>query len=256
MFCAWLTARVTRGELPGQHKGAPRSVFYAAAEDSWERTVGGRLMAADADRERVYRVEVETITGDSAPLILHKDTGALAEEMRAHDVALLVLDPVMSHIDPNINANSEELRAMLEPLARLADDTGAAVFGLAHFNKATGTDPLSRITGSRAFAAVARSVLPFARDTTTDDGTCVMSLIKNNLGRADVPSLRYRVESVPFDTPEGPPSGAAWTSPRKPPPTSTSCWNTRSRAPRSAPSAPRSPSGSPTTSATTTATYR
>lgn len=203
LFCSWLAAQVTLGTLPGVHHTRPRSVIYAATEDSWERTIAGRLLVAGADLQRVYRVDVEHV-GTTVPLCLPRDCDALAEEMSAHDVALLVLDPLISAIDPRINVNQEELRTALEPLATLADQTGAAVFGLAHFNKADGTDALSRVTGSRAFAAVARAAVAFARDPNADDGSCVLSQVKNNLGRLDIPSLRYIVQSVTVETPEGP----------------------------------------------------
>ena len=202
LFCAWLTAQVTLGTLPGVHQGTPKPVIYAATEDSWERTIAGRLVVAGADMSMVYRVEVEQV-GTAVPLSLPRDCDALATEINRLGVALLVLDPLISAVDSRINVNQEELRGALEPLAALADRTGCAIFGLAHFNKAGGTDVLSRITGSRAFAAVARAAIAFARDPNAADGSCVLSQAKNNLGRLDLPSLRYIVESVSLDTEEG-----------------------------------------------------
>jgi hypothetical protein len=204
LFCAWLTAQVTTGSLPGIHQGRPRSVIYAATEDSWERTIAGRLHAAGADLHRVFQIEVEHLDGATLPLSLPRDCEQLGAQIPDHDVVLLVLDPLISAVDSRINVNSEELRLALEPLAKLADQTGVAVFGLAHFNKASGTDALSRVTGSRAFAAVSRAAVAFARDPGAEDGSCVISQIKSNLGRLDVSSLRYRVESVELDTIDGP----------------------------------------------------
>lgn len=205
LFCAWLAARVTLGELPGAHYGTPKSVIYAATEDSWERTLAGRLVVAGADMQRVFRVEVEHIGGMTLPLSLPKDCDAMAEEITAHDVALLIVDPLISVLDEKINPHADrDLRTGLEPLAKLADQTGCTIFGLAHFNKASGTDVLSRIMGGRAFSAVARAVIAFARNTRDGDGSCVISQVKNNLGKLDLPSLRYVVESVELDTEEGP----------------------------------------------------
>jgi hypothetical protein len=204
LFCAWLTAQVSTGALPGVHHHQPRGVIYAATEDSWERTIAGRLHAAQADLARVFQVQVIEPDGASVPVMLPRDCDQLAELILAHDVGLVVLDPLISTLDYRINPNQDrELRRALEPLAHLADHTGAAVFGLAHFNKSTGTDALSRVTGSRAFAAVARAALAFARDPDAEDGSCVISLIKNNLGRLDVPSLRYVVDSVELPTTDG-----------------------------------------------------
>src|SRR5512144_2512412 len=115
---------------------------------------------------------------------------------------MLVIDPLTSVVDGKIDTHRDrELRGALEPLARLTDETGGAVVGLAHHGKAATTDPLSLVLGSRACTAVARAVLAAARDPEPDDGSCVLSLEKSNLGRLDVPALRYRVEpvSLPID---------------------------------------------------------
>jgi hypothetical protein len=58
--------------------------------------------------------------------------------------------------------------------------------------------------GSAAFGNVARAALGFARDTETDHGSCVISQVKNNLGRLDLPSLRYRIDEAIVDTEDGP----------------------------------------------------
>ncbi|MEV0073551.1 AAA family ATPase [Amycolatopsis sp. NPDC050768] len=205
LFCAWLAAQVTHGRLPGVHEGSPKGVIYAATEDSWERTLAGRLHVAGADMDHVYRVEVEHISGTSMPLSLPRDCDAMADAIRAHNVALLIVDPLISVLDDNLNPHQDrDLRIGLEPLTKLADETGCTIFGLAHFNKSAGTDVLSRIMGGRAFSAVARAVIAFARNTRDDDGSAVISQVKNNLGELGLPSLRYVVESVEVQTPSGP----------------------------------------------------
>jgi hypothetical protein len=46
------------GVLPGEYLGQSKAVLVAASEDSWEHTIVPRLMAAGADLDLVYRVEV------------------------------------------------------------------------------------------------------------------------------------------------------------------------------------------------------
>lgn len=204
LLLAWLTAQITRGLLPGCFEGEPRAVIYAATEDSWSHTIGPRLYAAGADLDLVYRVDVEQ-DGRIDQLTLPSDTSALAREIRELRVALLAADPLLSLIHAGIDTHRDrDLRTALEPLARLADETKCAVVGLAHFNKSANTDALNLITGSRAFSAVARAVIAIARDTEADDGSCVLSQAKNNLGRLDLPSLRYVVASAEIPTDEGP----------------------------------------------------
>jgi hypothetical protein len=204
LLLAWLAAQITRGTLPGVFYGQPRPVIYAATEDSWSHTIGPRLYAAGADLDRVYRVDVEQ-DGKIDQLTLPSDTSALAHEIRQLGVALLAADPLLSLIHAGIDTHRDrDLRTALEPLARLADETKCAVVGLAHFNKSASSDALNLITGSRAFSAVARAVLAIARDTEADDGSCVLSQAKNNLGRLDLPSLRYVVNTAEVPTEEGP----------------------------------------------------
>jgi hypothetical protein len=54
---------ITRGTLPGEFYGEPKSVLVAAAEDSWSQTIVPRLIAADADLDRVFRESAERDPG-------------------------------------------------------------------------------------------------------------------------------------------------------------------------------------------------
>ena len=205
LLLTWIIAQITRGTLPGVFSGTPRPVFYAATEDSWQHTIVPRLIAAGADRELVYRVEVEAIeTSMHIELTMPRDCDLLAAEVKRLDVAMLALDPLMSVIDRAVDTyNDREMRTVLEPLGRLADDTGCMIAALAHFNKSSSDDPLNLVTGSRAFTAVVRSVVAVARDPDADDGACIVSQVKNNLGRLDLPNLMYVVKRAIVGTAEG-----------------------------------------------------
>ncbi len=202
-FHAWLIAQITRGSLPGVYEGAPRPVIVCAREDSWERSIVPRLIAAGADRDLVYRADVVTDHDHKLQLTLPADTGALHNEIERLGVALVSLDPLLSNIDKRIDTyKSREVRDALEPLQALADETRCVILGNAHFNKATGSDPLLRITGAAAFGEVCRAALAFAHDA--DSATYVISQAKNNLGRLNLPNLTYRLEPFTVDTKEGP----------------------------------------------------
>jgi hypothetical protein len=205
LLLIWLIAQITRGRLPGVFRGIPRPVFYAATEDSWQHTIVPRLIAAGADMDLVYRVEVEAIeTSARIELTMPRDCELLGAEVKRLEVAMVALDPLMSVIDRSVDTyNDRELRTVLEPLGRLADDTGCMIVGLAHFNKSSGDDPLNMVTGSRAFTAVVRSVMAVARDPDADDRACIVSQVKNNLGKLDLPNLTYVVKPAIIETPEG-----------------------------------------------------
>lgn len=196
-FGAYATARITRGTLPGSLYGRPRRVLYVAVEDSWKHTLVPRLMAAGADLSKVGRFDVITDEDSEGTLSLPHDNAMLEAEIIRNDVALVVIDPLMSAIGATIDTHRErDVRTALDPLSRLADRTGAVVLGIAHFNKSSGTDAANLITGSGAFKNVARAVLGFARD---DDGR-VMTQVKNSLGRDDLTSLGYSITEAEVPT--------------------------------------------------------
>ena len=202
-FGIWLAAQITRGTLPGNLYGTPRRVLYVAIEDSWEHTLAPRLKAAGADLSMVGRFDVIEDTDEQVTLSLPADNELLEASIREHDVALVVPDPLMSVISERIDTHrTRDVRMALDPLAGIANRTGCLLLGIPHFNKNAGTDPSLLITGSGAFKDVPRSVLGFVRDADAADGSRVMTQTKNNLGRDDLPSLRYLLERVEIATDE------------------------------------------------------
>lgn len=201
-FCAWLTARVTTGTLPGELAGKPRCVMYAATEDSWSQTIAPRMVAAGADMDRVFRIDVEDDGASSAQLTLPVDTALLGATAEEYGVALLIADPLLSFLDSGVNDyRQREVRAALEPLIAAADRHGFSIFGLAHFTKHGDPDPLQRISGSGGFGQVIRCLVAFAKvEDEESDYDFVLSIEKNNLGRLGLPGFKYSIVGAPVDT--------------------------------------------------------
>lgn len=192
-------AKVTTGKLRGEFYGTPKGVIIYATEDDWEPVILPRLVAAGADVERVYRAEAEE-DGMKSWISFPRDLVRLAAQCKEKDVALLVIDPIMSIIDGKLDTHKDrEVREALDPLSRFAAAVGAAVIGLIHVNKSGGTDPLNSVMGSRAFTAVARSVLYCIKVHRTDDEAgpdeFLYSQEKCNLGPKQT-SQRYTIEQV------------------------------------------------------------
>jgi hypothetical protein len=124
-FHAWLIAHLTRGTLPGIYLGVPRACIIAAGEDSWERTIVGRLIAGGADLDLVYRVDVAE--GDlEIGLTLPADVAALEAEIVRVGAVLLSVDPLISTVAGRLDTHKDaEVREALQPLAQLADRTPA-----------------------------------------------------------------------------------------------------------------------------------
>jgi hypothetical protein len=200
-----IAAMITRGELPGEHFGTPRAVLIAATEDSWSQTIVPRLIAADADLDLVFRVE---ILADEVhrELDLPVDLARVREAVEQTGAVLLILDPLLSRLSDRLDTHKDaEVRLALEPMVAMADMIDIAVWGLIHHNKSGSSDPLQAVMASKAFTAVARSVHTVVTDP--DDDTERRRLFgtpKNNLGRSDLPTLSFVIESHEVPTDEGP----------------------------------------------------
>lgn len=202
--------RVTRGELDGRYLGIPRGVAVVASEDAWAEVIIPRLVAARADLDRVFRIDARSESGGTDSIIVPVDLPELGRLCKAHDIALLVLDPVMSVLDSSIDTHKDrEVRRALDPLSEFAARSGVAVLGLIHVNKSGTSDPLNSIMGSRAFAAVARSVLYCIADPEAEDGQerYLLGHPKSNLGPKQ-PSIGYhlieaKIELDPADVEPG-----------------------------------------------------
>ena len=195
-------ARITRGELPGEMHGIPAGALICATEDSWEYTIAPRMIAAGADLEKVWRIDVldeDIVTG----LVLPRDLPAVAASAFEVSAAVLVLDPLTSRVQTGLDTHKDsETRRALEPLADLADRCRLTVVGLMHLNKGGGSDPLTALNGSTAFGGVARSV-SFAMFDPDDEERRrkLFGTPKNNLGRSDLPTLAFCTVGVDVTIP-------------------------------------------------------
>lgn len=203
-----IAADITRGTLPGEYYGTPHAVLVCASEDSWEYTIVPRLMAAGADLDLVFRVEMRTADDIAVGLSLPRDLVAVEQGAKEVDAAMMILDPLMSRIAENIDTHKDgDVRRALEPLVAVADRAGMAILGLIHHNKSGSSDPLQLVMASKAFTAVARSVHTVIKDPEDDtDARRLFGTPKNNLGRSDLPTLSFTIVGHQIDTDEGPAS--------------------------------------------------
>jgi AAA domain len=205
-FGLWLAANITKGTLPGCWHGQPKGVIYCTTEDSWELTVVPRLIAAGADLQHVYRADVTDARDDYARLSLPTDVFQIEALIERHQVGLIITDPLLSMFDGDIDENKQtHVRRALEPMVGIANRTGCAVLGIAHFTKRAGPDPLLAITGSGAFGQTVRCALAFARRTgaAEDEPPFIVSQAKNNVGREDLPSFLYRLTPCTVEAEDG-----------------------------------------------------
>ncbi len=195
-----IIAELTTGRLAGEYYGTPKSVGIVATEDAWEEVILPRLAAAGAALERVYQLDARTAEGYSTTMSVPGDLDRLTTLCVTHDIALIVLDPLMSVIPGGIDTHKDkEVRTVLDPLAQFCATTGVAVLGLIHVNKSSGHDPLNSIMASRAFTAVARSVLYCILDPEAEhEDRYLLGHVKSNFGPKQ-PSVAYRITQVTIE---------------------------------------------------------
>ena len=184
-----LAATVTSGGAwPGGGMGRSTTgdVLIWSGEDG-HPVLAARLEAMGADMRRVHFID--GISGSEGEAF---DPGrdmplleATAERLAAP--LLLILDPIVSAVAGDSHKGAE-VRRSLQPVVALAQRLGCAVVGVTHFSKGTaGRDPAERITGSIAFAALARLVLVAAK-VQADQGEeprRVLVRAKSNIGPDD-----------------------------------------------------------------------
>lgn len=175
-------ATVTRGgSWPDGSRAPQGNVLIWSGEDDPRDTIMPRLLAAGADPERVFIVTGTREDLGRRPFDPATDLEALQKAaLNIGDIALLICDPIVSAVSGDSHKNTE-VRRSLQPLVDFGAALKCAVLGITHFSKGSGgRDPTERVTGSIAFAALARVVLvAFKPD---GHGPRVLARSKSNIG--------------------------------------------------------------------------
>jgi putative DNA primase/helicase len=188
-----LLAAITRGgPFPDGSRCEPAYVVLWSNEDDAADTIVPRLIAAGADMsmvrfpDGVVRPSYSGVASEAFHPARHMaDLTAAVHALQAEGkpVGAVMVDPVVSMFQAagrGASNNAAETRDALQPLSDFARDTGVAVIGVTHFTKGTdGQDPLERVSGSGAFAALARIVWCAAQG---EEGPARLVRVKSNVG--------------------------------------------------------------------------
>lgn len=204
VLLAWLAAGWSRGVIPGDLHGVPVDVAIASAEDHRQAVILPRLIAAGADLSRIHFIE-HRIDGEASDIAIDGEVAAIEAALVAGNVRVLLIDTVIAHIPAEHDTyNEQRVRAVLKPLAKMAERDSLVVLGTMHLNRRDARDVLTRISGSGGFGNLARSVLLLARDPDDPDGPSrILALGKSNVG-GRTPAIKLRLESclIPNDNGE------------------------------------------------------
>lgn len=201
-----LAARLSRGaDMPYEsYEGEIGNTLIMSAEDGVADTIQPRLTVAGADLKRIYFLEYIPIQinesgkvrWEKRPPFLPDDIEHMRAIIQDKEIKYVIIDPLMAYLNGKVNAqNDQDVRLTLAPLARMAEDTKAAVVVLRHLNKMQGASPIYRGGGSIGIIGAVRSALIVARHP-DDDEKYVIARNKGNLSRYCA-SLCYSLEDIP-----------------------------------------------------------
>ncbi|MBL4591798.1 MAG: AAA family ATPase [Phycisphaerales bacterium] len=195
-------ARVSTGsDWPDGSPCESGSVLLVSAEDDPGDTIRPRLDAHDADSNRIHMLKGVHTHSKNGKRIEAAFTLADLDPLRQAlstigNVRLIVIDPIGSYVGGRVDAHRDnEVRAVLAPLAALAQETGAAVVLVAHQRKAAAVNPDDMVLGSKAFTGLARSVLHLMRDPDDEDRRLLLPG-KMNLS-VPAPGLAFTIGDEP-----------------------------------------------------------
>ena len=194
-----MAAAVTNGRKWPDGTKAPRgSVIIICCEDDAADTLKPRLMAADANCEKVILCDWIKKDGVRYHFDIGQHIAQLSDLVRKEgDVRLIIIDPISAYMGRADSHVVAEVRQSLSPIQAMAAELGPAVIMISHLNKGgNGSgNAMSRVSGSGAYVAVSRAAYLVVKDPDDETETRrIMSPLKNNLGN-DRTGYAYRLES-------------------------------------------------------------
>lgn len=158
-----IAARLSRGgDWPdGSKCEAAGNVIIWSGEDGIADTIIPRLMAADADLNRVHVIEgLRDQSGNRRQFDPAANFALLNEAAtRIDGVSLLIFDPLVNLIRGDMH-RANEVRQGLQMVVDFAERHCCAVLGISHLSKGTAqSSAANRVIGSQAFTKLGRCQL-------------------------------------------------------------------------------------------------
>jgi len=176
------------------------SVILLSAEDDVADTIRPRLEASQADLTQIHTLamivdyEKDLKRLQERSFSLTKDISALDDVLsRSKNCRLVVIDPLSAYLQGVDSHRNSDVRTILAPLAKLAQEHHLAILGVTHLNK-SGGPAAYRANGSIAFTAAARAVYAIGRDP-NDPERRLVAPVKANLV-AEAHGFAYRLQTV------------------------------------------------------------
>jgi Bifunctional DNA primase/polymerase, N-terminal/AAA domain/Primase C terminal 1 (PriCT-1) len=177
------------------------TVLVVSYEDEASAVLRPRFEALGGDLERLLELYVDVVDGT---VTFPTDLPELEQVVHETNARMLIVDPVAASLDMKLDSHKDrDVRLVLGRLAKLAERERLAVLLNAHLNKAPGSDPYLRVSGSVAFYNASRSVVTVTRDPAEPDWHRLVTQHKSNYGVL-APIQRWKFELVEIQSPSGP----------------------------------------------------
>lgn len=163
-------------------------------EDAREYVIRPRLDQLGADLTRIARLT--GVGKEGAPLDLRAHAPQVKSFIQAQGLSLLTIDPVNSFFPLGVDSFRDvDVRHVLTPLARIAEETSCTILAIMHLTKAReDRRAIHRIMGSVGFSGVPRVIHGVA-----EDAECrrLFGMLKSNICEFP-PCLSFRVHKTGF----------------------------------------------------------
>ena len=167
-------------------------------EDDPVTVIAPRLIGMGADRSKIHVLEmVSEQNGQERSFRLDKDLLKLREKLdECPNVRLVIFDPLSNYYGSKSGNNEQEVRSVLMPLSKLAQEYNVSIVTVMHNSKTQGRSAMHKTIGAVGNAGVARMGWTFLRDPQNPDEKLMLQM-KENLGK--FPGIKYRSKSVKVD---------------------------------------------------------
>ena len=194
-----IAARISTGtEFPDQTESVMGDVGVFAAEDDPSRIIKPRLQALEADCSRIHVFDVVRTKKEDEFLQLSEHLPQLRKwlDKMGNDgkpVSLLIFDPINSFLGKVSTRSDAEVRKVLGPLTKIAQEFDLAIICICHTGKSKEHSARNRVLDSVAFVNASRSAWMVGK-LHDEDSTTYFLQTKQNYGKCS--GLAFEIKEV------------------------------------------------------------
>ena len=180
-----ICAKLSRGRLLDGRQIDPATSIYFSPENPIAETIAPRIDSMGGDASKIFILKGTLFEADGKlerGSITLSNTQQFREAIGDTRAKLIVLDPVQSVLGPCDMHRANEVRPLMDGMAKILEEFECAAIFARHLSKAGGNRALMRGLGSIDFSAVARSEL-LAGALPDDPHTRALIHIQSNVGR-------------------------------------------------------------------------